>query len=371
MTKHPLLAEIVEEINSRAVNYRVGALQSLRKKLRGLARLPTRNIFSSQTTFEEGQFAFHHGGRKELQFNVGFELLDGEAFLRHGVAFSLEPSQTLPTIDELVPKLSRFNEFLYLYPHEFVDFRMWHYLRDERRSSHLPSPIPPELIAPHVFIFLGKLQPAVSLNYDLILADFDRLLPLYNFVEGHSPFPAITDSSAGFTFRPGFTVRPSATVASIPSQVLDIQLRHNEIQRRLYEQLVERHGQENVGIEQPSNGVRVDVVLRHGHEYLYYEIKNASSARACIREALAQLLEYAYWPGAQEAARLIIVGEPELDPEARMYIERLRSRFGLPIDYQQIELGRGSVEAVPNHGLQRMPDGPTESRRRYPPLAGE
>jgi hypothetical protein len=133
--------------------------------------------------------------------------------------------------------------------------------------------------------------------------------------------------------------------------VLDVQLRHNELQCALYEQLVERYGQENVATEQPSNGVRIDVVLRNGREYLYYEIKNASSARACIREALAQLIEYAYWPGAQEASQLIIVGEPEFDSEAKVYIEQLRSRFGLPINYQQIDVERVSVETAPNQGL--------------------
>jgi hypothetical protein len=40
----------------------------------------------------------------------------------------------------------------------------------------------------------------------------------------------------------------------------------------------------------------MDVVVRLGIRYWFYEIKTALSARACIREALAQLLEYSYWP---------------------------------------------------------------------------
>jgi len=60
-------------------------------------------------------------------------------------------------------------------------------------------------------------------------------------------------------------------------------------------------------------GGRIDTVVSQDGGYWFYEIKTAMSARACIRDALAQLLEYAYWPGAREASRLIIVGEPELD----------------------------------------------------------
>jgi hypothetical protein len=51
---------------------------------------------------------------------------------------------------------------------------------------------------------------------------------------------------------------------------------------------------------------------------------------------LGQLLEYAYWPGAQEAERLIICGDSPLDDAEAMYIDALRRRFRLPIDYQQI-----------------------------------
>jgi hypothetical protein len=81
---------------------------------------------------------------------------------------------------------------------------------------------------------------------------------------------------------------------------------------------------------------RIDTVVQSDLGKIYFEIKTGSSARACIREALAQLLEYAYWPGSEEPARLVIVGEPPLDPTAAKYIEALNSRFGLGLDYRQI-----------------------------------
>jgi len=92
-----------------------------------------------------------------------------------------------------------------------------------------------------------------------------------------------------------------------------------------------------VGTECPSGvGTKVDVVVRQKNEYWFYEIKTALTPRACLREALGQLCEYAFWPGAQEAVRLIVAGENALDKEGEEYLLRLRNRFSLPIEYEQI-----------------------------------
>jgi hypothetical protein len=81
--------------------------------------------------------------------------------------------------------------------------------------------------------------------------------------------------------------------------------------------------------------------VRQGAEYIYYEIKTGLSAQSCIREALGQLLEYAYWPGAQLAARLVIIGEPPLDKYAKTYLETLQKEFSLPVEYRQFDMKFG------------------------------
>jgi hypothetical protein len=99
-----------------------------------------------------------------------------------------------------------------------------------------------------------------------------------------------------------------------------------------------------VGTERPSGGGgKVDVVVRRGSKYWFYEIKPIISARACIREALAQLLEYSFWPKAQEAEKLIIIGERPLDPGSSQYLIRLQKQFSLPITYQQFDFEKGKV----------------------------
>jgi len=104
--------------------------------------------------------------------------------------------------------------------------------------------------------------------------------------------------------------------------------------------MISEYGRDNVADEHSSGlGTKIDVGLRRGKgAYWYYEIKTASSPRVCLREAFGQLLEYAYWPGAREADRLIICGERPLDKDGEKYLRQLRNRFQLPIEYQQIIL---------------------------------
>lgn len=335
---------IAREINLRAKTHAIGTLPEIRKDLKQLNRLP-KDIFTSHTTFDT--YAYHHGGRTEIQFNIGLEHISGIDELRHGIAFSLETNQTLPTIDILIPKIKLFNEFIHLYSEEYADMRMWHYQKNQRSTDYMPGPIPSELLRNHVFIFLGKRQPLEDLNYELLLTDLDRLLPLYKYVESDGSLqPILTHKVDRFSFRPGCTIKPTSALANQVQGQLDINLRHNVLQEALKHRLEEQYGADNVGGDIPSGaGTFVDLVVRREEGYWFYEIKTAHSPRACIREALGQLLEYAYWPGAQEAVRLIIVGETVMDKDAAAYLSRLREQFSLPIEYEQIKHNNSSALA--------------------------
>jgi hypothetical protein len=85
------LDSIAFQINSLAEGYQIGKLQEIRKELKGLKKRPTKNIFTPITISDK--WAFHHGGRREIQFNIGIEDTNN---LRYGVAFSLETSKALP-----------------------------------------------------------------------------------------------------------------------------------------------------------------------------------------------------------------------------------------------------------------------------------
>jgi len=334
------LNSIVSEINLLAKTHPIGRLQEIRRELKGLQRLPTHNIFTPLTISEE--WAFHHGGRQELQFNIGIERLSSADELRYGVAFSLETSQTLPKIDVLIPKVKLFNDFIQLYPEQYADMRMWHYYgqrnHKQRSTDYMPTSIPPELITEGVFIFLGERQPLEQLDYEALLNCLNRLLPLYQYIEGGGVLqPISTVTVVPFEFRSKFTPKTPSTPASRAAKELDINLRHNVLQEALYHRLADEYGTENVGVELPSGvGTSIDVVVRHKGKFHFYEIKTAQSPRACLRQALGQLLEYAFWPGAQEAIRLVVVGEAALDEEGAEYLRTLKKRFSLPVEYEQI-----------------------------------
>ncbi len=351
MTEKTLDA-IASEINSLAKTHPIGMLQEIRRELKGLQRVPTQDIFTSLTTSKE--WAFHHGGRQEIQFNIGFEHWGGADELRYGVAFSLETSQALPKIDVLIPKVKLFNDFMQLYIEQYADMRMWHYDGD-RSTAYMPTSIPPELIKEGVFIFLGMRQPLEQLAYEPILNCLDRLLPLYKYIEsGGTLQPISTVTVAPFEFRPGFTPRTPSATASLAARELDINLRHNVLQEALYHRLTGKYGTENVGVELPSGvGTSVDVVVRHKGNFHFYEIKTTQSPRACLRQALGQLLEYAFWPGSQEAIRLVVVGESALDEEGTEYLRTLKNRFSLPVEYEQIVVQPRGSAIAPNSSLER------------------
>ena len=180
-----------------------------------------------------------------------------------------------------------------------------------------------------------------KVDYHEILEDFGRLLPLYRFVESEdsAPFPSFQGKDL-FDFKEGHTRKSARTSLELPERTVDIDLLHNRIEDALYE-ILKKSGLAVRTELGSGNGGRIDAVVRNSDgEYWFYEIKVGSSARACIRQALAQLLDYAYWPGGQIPVKLVIVGEPIADAETEEYLGYLSSHFSLPIYYQSIDRRR-------------------------------
>lgn len=136
----------------------------------------------------------------------------------------------------------------------------------------------------------------------------------------------------------------SQTPARYSSQTKDIDLVHNQIQDQIFRQLKEVHGKDNVSCEQGTgSGTKVDVAVKSPEGYTFYELKTANTSKQCIREALSQLLEYAYYPCEARASRLIVVGPVDLSKESRKYLENLRSKFSLPLYYRKFDLETGKL----------------------------
>jgi hypothetical protein len=101
--------------------------------------------------------------------------------------------------------------------------------------------------------------------------------------------------------------------------------------------LVRRYGKPNVTTEFEG----IDVCVRTANEVILFEIKSDTSPRAVIRNALGQVLEYAFyrprlWKGAQ--VRLVIVGRNSPGSAEQEYLNRLRKDFRLPVSYETVKI---------------------------------
>jgi hypothetical protein len=332
-----LVRRMAAEINAAAPDYEIGRLQEIRKELRGLRRLPGRQIFSDRSIFDE--WAFHSGGRDELQFNIGLdEFPDGSLAFRAGVAFSLEPSQSLPDWTVLIPSIARFNDFMREQAEQFDDMRMWHWRNGERSADQLPGPIDPETVSSGAFVFLGARKRPDAVDCHWCLDTFERLLTIYRAVqEGRAaeapPIPAETLRLD----RGAVSKTTGWATATLKEQILNIFLRHNEIQNRLKAQL-DAAGGIRVVLEARVGQRAIDIVTENGEQLWFYEIKTAGSVRQCLREAIGQLLEYAFWPGATRPTKLIVVGEPPPTKELDAYLETLNAFLPIRLEYHSLPL---------------------------------
>jgi hypothetical protein len=237
------LQEVVTEVNERAQGRPFGGLPEWRKAHKGMKSLPGTPFYSGLRK-EDRDYVFHVGGLSELQFNLGFEDVCGVTIFRHGVAFSLQTTRDLPTISPLVPKIARFNEYLHIYPEAFAGFEMWNWSDGSRSDNYPVAPIPDSQVREQTFIFIGRPQLANAVQVGIVLSDFDRLVPLYEFVEGTATFPAQAPESQrkGFVWSSGNKARVTEATFERSAQTVETSFRHNRIQCALFEHLKSIHG---------------------------------------------------------------------------------------------------------------------------------
>lgn len=145
-----------------------------------------------------------------------------------------------------------------------------------------------------------------------------------------------SSKSESLIFTPGHTPKKTGVVSvNVAHLTFTMKLEHNELQTKLHRLLADEYGEDNVVTEHDY----VDALVVNGSEHILYEIKTAPTAKLCIRQAISQLLEYAYWPGSSfSPARLVVVASAKPTKESERFLEILRDRFELPIYYQQLSL---------------------------------
>lgn len=327
---------IAERLNTKASNYKIGNLQQIRKEIKNLKRRPGTKIFRDETISKDEGWAFHYGGRKEIQFNIGIE----DDFLRYGLAFSLETTQTLPEPELLYPKIYKLNCIFRERPELFSDYLIWYWSDGKRSATMNMSEIPASIIKPKTFIFFGKLIKIKNFDEEKILTEFDKMLPIYRTLESDEEFNLISkdEDQKEFVFKnKNSDLVFNKEYTSVEKQI-NIDVRHSEIQVELQKLLESKYGEENVSLENPFNGNRIDAVVKNKENYIFYEVKTSNTTKACIRQAMGQLLEYAFWPGKKNASKIVVVGENSIDEENQEYLNFLKNELKIPIEYLKVDI---------------------------------
>ena len=140
-----------------------------------------------------------------------------------------------------------------------------------------------------------------------------------------------------FQFKSGHNAGKDQTQRTYSEHSGDVSLAHNDLQTKLYDELVEQYGKSNVGTEnQCGSGNRIDIVVKQGKKFSLYEIKTLLTVKACIREAIGQLLEYSYYYDTIEIDQLVIASPHEIKNEDEEYLSRLKGKYKLNISYRKI-----------------------------------
>ena len=118
-------------------------------------------------------------------------------------------------------------------------------------------------------------------------------------------------------------------------------LLHNHIQNKVFEILSNTFPDDEIGTEVASNTGSIDIVRKRNNNLTFYEIKTANNIKSNIRDALAQLLEYAYWNKIEGIEQLIIIAPSKPTADAIRYIEMFRNEFNIPLYYQHFNVKDG------------------------------
>ena len=89
----------------------------------------------------------------------------------------------------------------------------------------------------------------------------------------------------------------------------------------------------------------MDVTLQTADRLAFIEIKTSADARLALREAVGQLLEYAYFepvPGRQDPEPFVVAPGP-ITHRATAYLRELESR-GLLIKYRSFNLSESTID---------------------------
>jgi hypothetical protein len=119
------------------------------------------------------------------------------------------------------------------------------------------------------------------------------------------------------------------------SASIDFDPQEKRLQRQLMGLLQKEFGKANVRREGGFGPAQCDLVVKDGKRTIIIELKAYAEPRRVIREALGQILEYAFFYPQTRGGNLelFIVAPAPMNESIANYMKLLRSRFALPVRY--------------------------------------
>jgi hypothetical protein len=151
---------------------------------------------------------------------------------------------------------------------------------------------------------------------------------------------------SGIKFKEGHSTKFEGEISIKQHDRNTATLLHNQIQNKVFLLLSEQFQNDLIGTEIPSNTGSIDIVRKQNEKYFFYEIKTSSNTKTNIRQALSQLIEYAYWNEISDVEALIIIAPSAATDDSIKYLNLLRDRFRIPIFYQYYNINANSLSGM-------------------------
>lgn len=126
-----------------------------------------------------------------------------------------------------------------------------------------------------------------------------------------------------------FHINTNTRTRHVEEATIDVEARHQKMQEVIMSSL-EREGYTDIVPEEEHVDIRAS---KRGVQH-FFEVKTYDTAKACIREALGQILEYCHYPKNWRAAEMYIIGPTKTTTEDNDYLQFLRDNYKLRLFYR-------------------------------------
>lgn len=176
-----------------------------------------------------------------------------------------------------------------------------------------------------------KIAPSKFNSIDYYTIDHDNISSWLSKLNSISNL--ITKAEQPFIFSTGLHISKQTPTRGINKQTIEVSNLHEKMKRLLYKQKVDEFGEENVGTENRIGNRRIDLVVKKGNLYDFYEIKTYEDPGKCVQEAFGQILMYAklsYW---ESIDNLFIVGPQKLEDNDNWLVKSGNYDKSLSVSY--------------------------------------